>query len=260
MRLGVVAFCVLAELSASGCYLRISEGDEDHSDEEAGEADAGIRPGSEDAGGEAAIDAAVVAADPCPNLPIPGTCFGRGVMYREWSSSAVGDGTYFASQAPYRLGFNRVRDRIWIVKFRTESDNYRARISAGADSVSGMMWISDQPCDANFAEAEHIMGWGPHGSVTLDFLVARNAADAQALAAVYSEPQLEGDHCYYAAFENTGIPSSFDAAYIETAPDPCGTEQDPSCYYLGIDMEHRLHATTGQTIASHVLPGFTIGP
>jgi hypothetical protein len=235
-------------------------------------ADGTVGPG--DSGGELADggpisspDAGVGPTDPCPDLPIPATCFGRSVVYRDWGPEAVGDGTVFASQAPWRLGFNRRTATIWIVKFQTESDSYRGRVSAGADASGGALWVSDTPCDAGFAIDRSLVGWGPHGTATVDFLVARNDEDAARMAIDFPpEPQLRGGHCYYAVYENVGelTTGSFDEAFLEdpTAIDGCGTgpEGDGTCFYLGIDMGHRLHTFDGTTFAGNVIPGYTIGP
>lgn len=196
--------------------------------------------------------------DPCPNLTIPAQCFGRDVLYREWGPSAVGDGTYFVDQAPYRLGFTRYGGRVWIVKFKTEDNNYRGRISAYGDSKGGAAWISDKPCDPTFAFASKLAAWSGAGGGDLSFVVARNETDAQALKAAYpADPQLLGGHCYYIVFENTDYPSAgLDANFLNTATDPCS----PDCWYLAFDFNHFLHNLDGQTVAGNVLPGFTIGP
>src|SRR2546430_11240319 len=81
--------------------------------------------------------------DPCPALQIPQTINNRSVVYREWGPNAKGDGTYFTSQAPWRLGFNRVKDVIWVVKFRTEANTYLGKVSAYGDNSGGVAWISD---------------------------------------------------------------------------------------------------------------------
>jgi hypothetical protein len=221
--------------------------------------DAGGSDAAEDVGVEASVE-------PCPTLPIPTTCFGREVMYREWGPNATGDGTYFADQAPYRLGFNRVQNRIWIVKFQVEENTYRARLSTSGDSptTSGHTWISDQPCDAQFAIDNQLVTWGAHGGGMLLFNVVKNDADANTLKTdpkyLDQTPQLRGGHCYYLAFENLdGVPqSAITADYIATAGDNCGANGDGTCYYLAMDFLHYLHdITTGQVVAGNVIPGLT---
>jgi hypothetical protein len=211
-------------------------------------------------------DASDAASDPCPTLPIPPTCFGREVMYREWGPTAVGDGTYFADQAPYRLGFNRVQGRVWIVKFQVEENTYRARLSAYGDSAttSGVAWISEQPCNAQFAVDTQLLAWEVHGGGTLLFNVVKNDADANTLKNdpqyLDATPQLRGGHCYYLGFENLdGVPPGpITQEYLETAGDNCGANFDGTCYYLAMDFQHYLHdITSGQVVAGNVIPGLT---
>lgn len=219
-------------------------------------------------GGSIAPDAtSAPPSDPCPTLPTPGTAFGRNVVYREWSASATGDGAYFASQAPWRLGFNRLHGNVWIVKFRTEAASYFGRISVGADSTAGMTWISDTPTDATFAVQHKLVTYGTHGDGMIDFVVVKDDADAlriatePAFASLRSSPQLRGDHCYYVAFENVaGTPANpLTSSYFATAPDDCGAlNGTPDCYYLAFDFNHRLHETTqGQVVAGNVIAGLT---
>lgn len=217
-----------------------------------------------DAGpGDATPDAG--SGDPCPTIAIPTQCFGREVMYREWGASAVGDGTYFASQAPGRLGFTRVQGRLWLAKVQLEENTYIAKLSAYGDSVGGVAWIGDKPCDATFAADNKLTIWGNHGGGMLLFAVVKDDTDAQKLktdpaySSYASLPQLRGGHCYYLAFENTsGFPTALDAAYISSSADDCGAGGDGTCYYLAMDFGHRLHdITSGQLIAGNVIPGLT---
>lgn len=204
--------------------------------------------------------------DPCPNLPIPGNVFNRGVVFREWSPTAVGDGSYFADQAPWRLGFNRIQGNVWIVKFRTEANTYRGRVSAYGDSSGGIAWVSDSPTDATFALQNHLVGYEVHGGGSLDFIVVKDDADANkiatdpAFASDRNTPKLRGDHCYYLGFENVASlpPSPLTTAFWSTADD-CGTSTGgTSCYYLAMDLTHYLHVpTTGQIMAGNVIPGLT---
>jgi hypothetical protein len=229
-------------------------------------AGAGGSGAASDSGADAADGADAAPEDPCPTLAIPTTCFGREVMYREWGPTAIGDGSYFADQAPYRLGFNRIQGRIWIVKVKLEENTYRGRLSAYGDADVGVAWISDKPCDATFAETSSLIAWGLHGGGSLDFVVAKDAADSQKLktdptyAGYAKTPQLRGGHCYYLAFENTDYtyPSKFDATYITTAKDECGASGNGTCYYLAMDFGHLLHdITSGQVFAGNVIPGLT---
>lgn len=241
--------------------------------------DGGVAPsvpdGSVDgsvADGGGVVDAAHAAdaappppVDPCPNLPIPGVAFNRNVLYREWSLSATGDGTYFASQAPYRLGFTRVQNRIWIMKFRTEANSYRGRMSAGADSDPGLAWISNAPDDANWALKNNLVSLTPHGTAMLDFLVIKDDADANtvatnsAFAQLRGMPTLRGDHCYYFGYENVStLPSTAIDASFWSSADECGATGNGTCWYLGLDVNHYLHDPgTGATIAANVIPGLT---
>jgi hypothetical protein len=186
-------------------------------------------------------------------------------MYREWGENATGDGSYFTTQAPSRLGFDRIHDRMWIVKFQVENDTYRGRIAAYGDNTGGVEWISDSPSDPTFATSNKLVMYGNHGGGTIDFVVVRDDADAVALRAdpTYGYlPQLRGGHCYYAMFENAIEWPTYPAtnAYFSTATDLCGTDTDPECYYLAFDMGHRLHTFSGQTYGGNVIPGFTVGP
>ena len=217
--------------------------------------------------GGAGTEAAAPPADPCPSLPIPGTAYNRNVVFREWSATATGDGSYFASQAPFRLGFNRLHGNVWIVKFRTEANTYFGRISAGADSTAAITWISDSPTDPTIAVKNNLVSYGTHGVGTVDFVVVRDAADAAriatepAFAGLRGASKLEGDHCYYVGFENVAgvVANPLTASYWSSAPDDCGTQNGtPDCYYLGIDFNHTLHVvTTGQTVAGNVIAGLT---
>jgi len=186
-------------------------------------------------------------------------------MFREWGPAATGDGTFFADQAPYRLGFNRVNGRVWIVKFKTEDASYRGRISAYGDSQGGVTWISDDPCDAAFGVANKLVSWSNHGGGSLDFLVVRKSDEPKldtdpTLASWAKSPRLYAGHCYYVSFENTTdeFPSLIDKSYIETIGDDCGVSGDGTCYYLAMDFGHLLHDIgTGQLIAGNVIPGLT---
>ncbi len=216
-------------------------------------------------GGDGAPPLDAAPPDPCPTLPIPTTCFNRNVVYREWNATAQGDGSYFASQAPYRLGFNRTQGNIWIVKFRVDENTYLGRLSAYGDASGGMVWISDKPCDETFAIDNKLVIWGNHGGGTLHFDVTRNASDASRLrtdpayAAHKNTPQLQGGHCYYAAFENTDtFPTSIDSS-LWSSPDTCGESNGgTSCYYLAFDMFHYLtDPISGNRMGGSVIAGLT---
>jgi hypothetical protein len=213
-------------------------------------------------GSDSGTDAAT--ADPCHTPPIPTTLYGRKVVYRTWGADAKGDGTYFATQAPSRLGFNRRHGLVWIVQFQVENDTYLGRISAYGDSVGGLAWISDSPTDPTFAITNQTMAYGGHGGGDMSFVVARNDTDALALKAdpKYSgTPQLRGGQCYYVAFENADYPeTTITTSFFTSAVDGCGSGADPTCYYLAFDFDHRLHALDGTTVAGAVMPGYTIGP
>lgn len=226
--------------------------------------DAGAGPTAPDA--SASADAAVDAAppDPCPNLPIPATLFQRNVLYREWSPTATGDGTYFTSQAPMRLGFNRVRNTLWLVKIRTNKNTYVGRVAAYGDNSGGVAWVSDRPDDVSFALQHHTVAYGVHGGGTIFFVVVDGAADAQRIAtdpayATYKTlPQLASDHCYYVGFENTqDYPQTLDASFWNT-PDDCGANGDGTCYYLAFDFFHLLDdPTSGQRMGGSIIAGLT---
>lgn len=228
-------------------------------------ADAGGGTSAGDAGGGGA-DAAVDAAppDPCPNLPIPTKLFNRNVVYREWSPTAVGDGTYFTSQAPLRLGFNRTQNTLWLAKIRTDKNTYVGRVAAYGDNSGGIAWVSDRPDDVTFAVQHKTATYGVHGGGTIFFVVVDGAADAQRIAtdpafATYkSFPQLESDHCYYVGFENTqGYPQNVDASFW-SSPDDCGANGDGTCYYLAFDFFHLLYdPSSGKTLGGSVIPGLT---
>jgi hypothetical protein len=226
------------------------------------DAGAAVDAGATDGGG-GGVDAGVVP-DPC-TVPIPTTCHGRSVVFREWGPNAVGDGTYFASQAPQRLGFNRMQGFLYLVRFRVEANTYWARVSAYGDATEGAEWISNQPCGPSFAVDHSLWTWGVHGGGNLDFIVTRNEADAQTLkndpayAAYRQSPQVRGGTCYFAAFENTGgIPTMPYAAWLQNTPDTCmDIYGNPGCYYLAFDMSHELRTPTGGLIPSHVIPGLT---
>jgi hypothetical protein len=213
----------------------------------------------------ASPDSASPPLDPCPNLPIPTTAFNRSVLYREWSVSAVGDGSYFVSQAPYRLGFTRVRNRVWIIKFRTEANSYVGRMSAGSDSVGGLSWISSAPDDANWALQHDLVAWSGTGNSLISFLVVKDDADQTKLATDPSlspwrgMPTLRGDHCYYFGFENaTTYPAAGIDASFWNSSDDCGATGNGTCWYLGIDVGHLLRdPSSGATIAGNVIPGLT---
>ena len=263
-----------------GCGARRSggggDGDDDDDATAGHDADAGGAPdgsspsgwGSPDAGAEDPGPDAAAAPDPDVEPPIPERCNDREVMFREWSVDATGDGTYFADQAPWRLGFSRVQGRIWIVELQTEENTYLGRASAYGDSSSGVMWISDDPCDPTHAVEENLISFGGHGGGTVDFLVVRDDADAltvqtdPAYEGYRGWPVLRGGHRYYAVFENTdwSPPNPIDVAWLTTTPDTCGEETEPagSCYYLAFDMGHLLHVpTTGQVVAGNVIAGLT---
>lgn len=210
---------------------------------------------------DAAMDAG--PPDPCPALKIPQTINQRSVVYREWSPSATGDGTYFATQAPWRLGFNRTQNTIWIVKFRTEANTYLGKVSAYGDSTGGIAWISDDPNNPKFAIDGKLVVYGNHGGGTIDFTVARNASDAMTLKSDPKwswMPQLQGDHCYYAMFENVDSwpMSAIDSNFITMSGDDCGANSNGVCYYLAFDMGHLLHDPVSmQTFAGNVIAGLT---
>ena len=204
--------------------------------------------------------------DPCPNLPIPPTCNGRSVIFRDWGPSAVGDGTYFASQAPFRLGFNRMQGFIWVVKFRTDANTYMGRVSAYGDGTPGTAWISDHPCDPTFAVTSRLTAWGNTGGGTMHFTVARNDTDAQRLKsdpayqAYWQTPLLRGGHCYYLAFENTESPlAAPTVAWLQSTQDTCqDINGNPGCYYLAFDMFHYLRDPISNGLMNgNVISGLT---
>ncbi|MBK6691537.1 MAG: hypothetical protein IPG50_04945 [Myxococcales bacterium] len=221
-------------------------------------------PNPTDGGVTPSLDAAAAPIDPCPTLPVPSTCFNRNVVYREWGPSAVGDGTYFASQAPTRLGFNRVQGNVWIVKFRTEANSYAGRVTASGDSSGGIAWISDSPCGPAFAVANRLVTFEVHGGGSLNFLVVKDAADAQkiatdpALASWRSSPKLKGDTCYYAGFQNSTHPTFPIGESAWDLTDDCGASTGgASCYYLAMDFAHYLHPFSGGIMAGNVIAGLT---
>lgn len=201
--------------------------------------------------------------DPCPTLPIPSTCRNRNVVYREFGPNAVGDGSYFADQAPWRLGFNRTQNTIWIAKFRTEANTYRGRVSAYGDSSGGVAYIATDPCDPTSAIADKTAVYGNHGGGSIDFIVVNSAADAATLKSTYPysySPQLKADHCYYAVFQNVAeVPQALvDKAFLDSSTDTCGANTGGVCYYLAFDFGHRLHdMATGTLFAGSVIAGFT---
>jgi hypothetical protein len=203
--------------------------------------------------------------DPCPMLSIPPTCANRDVVYREWSPKAKGDGTYFVGQEPWRLGFNRLQNKIWIVKFKTDANTYFGRVSAYGDNSGGVGYVSDKPCDPTFAVANKLAVYGNHGGGSIDFVVARNASDAQALktspqyANYKNMPQLQGGACYYAVFENVNMwPQPLDVNFLQTIGDDCGSNYDGSCYYLAFDFGHLLKDPVSMnTFQGNVIAGLT---
>jgi hypothetical protein len=213
--------------------------------------------------------------DPCPDLPVPPACFNRSVVYRVWGPDAKGDGSFFADQAPYRLGFNRIEQLVWIVKFRTDSYTYWGRVSAYGDSSAGVAWISDSPCDPTFAVDNQAIGFGIHGGGSIDFVVARDDVDADRLRneSPYREgfahtPLLRGGHCYYLGFENTDYvpPQPFTVDFFSSTPDTCGHtlpdgSYDPSCYYLAMDFSHYLvDPINGALMNGNIISGLTQYP
>lgn len=233
---------------------------------DAGAVDAGATDaGAVDAGGGGGADGGGGAPVDVCSLPIPPTCLGRSVVFREWGPNAVGDGTYFASQAPYRLGFNRMQGFIYLVRFRVEANTYWGRVSAYGDATAGAAWISDRPCDPAFAVQNRLVAFGNHGGGSLDFAVVRNDADAQRLLtdpayqSYRNTPQLRGGGCYFVAFENTDyVPTTPLLDWLQTTPDTCmDINGNPGCYYLAFDMSHELRTATGGLIPSHVIPGLT---
>jgi hypothetical protein len=228
-------------------------------------ADAGWRDASL-AGADAATASSDAAFEPCPALPIPATCNGRTVVYREWGPEAKGDGAYFADQAPWRLGFNRLHGEIWIVKIALEDNSYLGTVSAYGDNVGGTAWITDQPCDAAFAVDHKLVAYGNHGGGSIDFVVVQSDADAQKIAndptlkaQLGAMPQVFGGRCYYAEFENTDWPTGpVTADFFATTADSCGNDTDPSCYYLAFDFGHLLHdPTSGDLFQGRVIQGLT---
>ena len=240
---------------------------------DAARVDAGVAVADAGAGVDAAASAIDASAppdagpvDPCPSYPIPATCNGRSVVYREWGPDAKGDGSYFADQAPGRLGFNRLNGEIWIVKVALEANSYLGTISAYGDNVGGTAWITDKPCDATFGVERRLVVYGNQGGGAINFVVVRDEADAQKLATDPTlkgqwgaMPQLSGGHCYYAEFENTDYPATaVTADFLATSADPCGNANVPSCYYLAFDFAHYLHdPTSGVLIQGRVIPGLT---
>jgi hypothetical protein len=226
--------------------------------------DAGLDSGvlEPDAGADAGTDAGSI--DPCPTLTIPATCFGRNVVFREWSPSATGDGSFFSSQAPWRLGFTRTPGTVWLVKFRVEDNTYLGKVIGYGDGPSGTAWISDQPCDPSFAITHNLITFGARGGGMVQFIVVHDDADERRLATdsafqayqFYAAQHLRGGHCYYAAFENTDQPpSTFTPGWFTSTADGCGS---PDCYYLAFDFAHLLHdPTSGSVFGGNVISGLT---
>lgn len=245
-------------------------GDSTPGDDAGGGAD--LLAGDDGGPGDAADSGDPGVSDPCPDLPVPTSCFNRSVVYRVWGPDAKGDGTFFSDQAPYRLGFNRIENLVWIVKFRTDPNTYRARLSAYGDSSAGIAWIGESPCDPGFAITQRAYEYGIHGGGDISFLVIRDAADAERVRteSPYREdyaswPKLWGGHCYYLGFENTGyeVPQPMTADFFSSTPDTCGHtlpdgSYDPSCYYLAMDFFHYLmDPITGDIMRGSVIDGLT---
>ncbi|NMB75046.1 MAG: hypothetical protein GYA21_07940 [Myxococcales bacterium] len=279
--LGILAGLVLWALGCSAGGITESDAGPDADQDgipdaaEAGDPEGG-EPGDSDSGDAGADATDHGPEDPCPELPIPPTCFERSVVFREWSLGATGDGTYFASQAPWRLGFNRIGGMVWLVKIRLEENTYMGRVSAYGDSTAGVAWIADAPCDPSSAlEDPPLVAFGVHGGGSIDFVVAKNDADAERLRSdpEYRDrfrwsPILRGGRCYYAGFENTDYvtPNPLTAEWFATTPDTCGyTDPEgnwvPACYYLAFDFGHLLHEpASGQVFAGNVIDGLTVLP
>jgi hypothetical protein len=221
---------------------------------------AGIGGGAGAGGGDAGVPQL------CPDLAIAPSCFGRQVVYREWSASVAGDGVYFAGQEPWRLGFDRQHGMLWLVKIRLDDESYYGRIAAYGDSAGGIAWLSDEPCDASFAVTSSLYEWNLQGGGTLEFVSVKDAADAAkldsdpALAQYKSLPRLRAGGCYYAMFENTsGLPPMpMTSSWVETTEDACGGGPGDSCYYLAFEFNHLLYAPgTTDVFQNAVIPGLT---
>jgi len=202
----------------------------------------------------------------CPDLPIPDTCYGRHVVYREWSPGVSGDGSYFAGQEPDRLGFTRSNGAIWVVKFQVEVNTYEGVVAAYGDTVPGAAWISSRPCDVADAFALPLVNFSLTGGGTLRFVVAKDDADAETLrndpdyAPDYGRmAQLRGGGCYYLAFESTGAhPEPLSADYLATTEDWCGRDTGGACGYLAMDFSHWLHHyETGNARRDGIISGLT---
>jgi hypothetical protein len=109
--------------------------------------------------------------------------------------------------------------------------------------------------------------YGNHGGGSMNFVVARDDADAQTLRtnSAYASykwmPQLRGGACYYAAFENTDQwpMGPVTADWFTTVGDDCGDfAMSPDCYYLAFDMGHFLDdPVSGQRYQGRIIPGLT---
>ncbi|MCM2267144.1 MAG: hypothetical protein NDI60_05140 [Elusimicrobiales bacterium] len=113
---------------------------------------------------------------------VPGTCMGRRVVFRDWTCSAKGDGSYFSGQAPGRLGFQVEVGVMHIVRIKTPPVGSPVRGKRLTGTTDGGAWLSvfmsKNPCDP--ANAIHLGGGSTGDSV--NYIVASQAQYAQMLA------------------------------------------------------------------------------
>lgn len=238
---------------------------------------------------------ATPSPSPTPTGPvtIPNSCFGRSVVYRDWTTAARGDGTFGNDpREPDILWFGDRPGRAHIIRFKPDDAIYNGDISAtfdmGADSFG---FLSTLPCDFSTVVKTNTVVAAAHGNAGTDFVftVAPQSVYDQIVAAKAAQPvfprpanpirvypiRLDPNRYYYynqlddaSAYDTFGPSADFNSPPINmNPPSSCDALAHPGyggvdglCSYLRFDalISWRYYSyLDGTPLTNHDIPGFT---
>ncbi len=206
----------------------------------------------------------------------PATCYNRNVTAVNWDAAARGDGRYFASSAPGRLGFAALNKSMEIIAFTTDNATYRmqnamANTTGAAQVVS---FISDTPCDVTFAFNHALTASAEGSAAVFRFIVASEAKEAamrndsalspDVAALLAANRVLRPQTTYFWHSVNSRLSpfSPFTNADLANDPDTCppgGTFPGQDCYYKTFEgrVDFRLYDDTGEPFPYKLIPGYS---
>jgi hypothetical protein len=188
------------------------------------------------------------APAPIPATP-PATCFGRSVVFRDFSPEVQGDGSGIPEQAPNRLWFTIKPGLMWVLRIKTGPEpGYQTNVGLNSWQMN-IGFISEAPCDFTGAVQHGLAEQGIGGPSFRLPVLADNQVEAfraQAPSWQKNMPYLKPNtyyylHMLYAQVTNT-VSGSFEIspsatdADLAVAPDDCTEARaaagNGNCYYI----------------------------